>query len=127
VRAGKGDRQTRRAAGERKPQAFGEGLPHQSRRLRPQGHAQRYLLPSLQAAHEHEIGHVGADDEEHERCNHHQDLKPVFILVAHAGDAGAPGAQEQGLVRKSGAIVGVHVSPVRAQPLLELHTHFGLD
>ena len=93
MRAGKGDRQTRRAAGERKPQAFGEGLPHQSRRLRPQGHAQRYLLPSLQAAHEHEIGHVGTNDQKYKPGNHHQDLQPMLVLLPHTGNSGAPGTE----------------------------------
>ena len=126
ARAGKCDRQTRRAAQQREQDAFGEGLPHEPRRSRPQRHAQRYLPPPLHAANEHEIGDVGADDEQHKSGNHHQDLQPVLIFLAHAGDAGASGAQEQGLLGKFRAIVGAHLAPVRAQPLLQLHSHFSL-
>lgn len=50
-------------AEKREQNAFCEGLPYKPRRLRPQRHAQRYLLTPLHAANQHEIGYVGADDE----------------------------------------------------------------
>ena len=50
---------------QREQDAFGEGLPYNPSRLSPQRHAQRGLAPALQAANEHEIGYVGADDEQH--------------------------------------------------------------
>ena len=71
----------RRATKQREQDAFGEGLPHEPRRSRPQRHAQRGLPPPLHAANEHEIGDVGADDEQHKSGNHHQDLKPVLVLL----------------------------------------------
>ena len=127
ARARKCDRQTRRATTQREQEAFREGLPHDPRRSRPQRHAQRCLPPPFHAADEHEIGHVGTDDQQHKSGNHHQDLKPVLVSFAHARDARAPGTQVQGLVGESRAIVGAHLTPVRAQPLLELDPHLGLD
>ena len=41
-----------------------------------------------------------------------KDLKPALVLLAHAGDAGAAGAEVQGLVGKIRAIVGAHLAPV---------------
>jgi hypothetical protein len=126
ARACKCEHHTCRAAQQREHNAFGEGLPHQSRRLRPQCHAQRCLAPPLHAANEHEISQVGANYEEHKCRNHHQNLKPVLVFLAHAGDAGASGAQEKGLLGKFRMIVGAHLTPVRAQPLFEFHAHFSL-
>ncbi len=49
---------------------------------RAQGHAQGYLAPPLHAAHEHEIGDVRADDQQHESGNTHQDQQPLLVLLA---------------------------------------------
>ncbi len=48
-------------------------------------------------------------------------------MFAQTGDAASSRAQEQGLLRKFRAIAGAHLTPVRAQPLLELEPHLGLD
>ena len=50
----------------------------------------------------------------------------MLVFLAHAGDAGASGTQEEGLFGKFRAIVGAHLAPMRAQPLLEFYSHFSL-
>ena len=87
ARARKCERQTRRATTQREQDAFRERQPHDPRGSRPQRHAQRRLPPPFHAADEHEIGDVGTDDQQHESGHHHQDLQPVLVLFAHAGDA----------------------------------------
>ena len=49
----------------------------------------------------------------------------MLILLAHDGDAGSSRAEEEGLFGEFRAIVGAHLAPMRAQPLLELDAHLG--
>jgi hypothetical protein len=85
------------------------------------------VRPALQAANHHEIGHVGTNDEQNKSRGHHQNLKPVLIVLAHAGNTGASGAEIESLLPEFCAIVRAHLTPVRAQPLLEFHPHFCLN
>ena len=61
-----------RAAGERQHHAFDEQLTHQP----PAAGAERYpdgnLPPARAAAHEHEVGHIRAREQQHEAGNRHQ-------------------------------------------------------
>jgi len=59
------DAHTRRAAKQREQDAFRQGLPHNSGSLGTQRHTQRYLSPPLHAADKHEVGNIGADDQQH--------------------------------------------------------------
>ena len=123
ARAGKCERQARRATKQCEQDTFDQRLSDKPRRARPQRHAQRYLPPPFHPANEHESRDVGAGNQQDESGDHHQDLEPVLVLLAHARDARAAGTQVEGLFGKPRSIVG----PVRAQPLLELDPHFSLD
>ena len=74
-----------------------------SRRLRAQRHAQRRLAPPLHAADQHQVGHIRADDQQYKSGHHHQDLEPVLVLFAHAGDTAAARPQVQRLLREDSA------------------------
>ena len=122
-----GNRQAGRATQQREDQAFGERLPHDAHGSRAQCHAEGSLLAALHAANQHQVRHVGANNQQNETGNHHQDFQPVFVIVPHAGDACAPGRKIQRLLSNVRAATRVHLALVRPNPLLQFHAHLGLD
>src|SRR5215472_1029220 len=50
----------------------------------------------------------------------------MLVLLAHTGNARATRPQIQCLLGKSRSIIRAHLTPVRAQPLLELDPHCSL-
>src|SRR5579883_2257589 len=125
--AGIGESESRAAAEKRKQDGFGERLADEARRAGAECHAERDLATFAEAADEHEVGDVGAGDQKHERGNGHQDIEPVFVIPPHVGNACASGAKVQRLPGEFSTFVGLHLTPVGAEPLLQFNTHLGFN
>jgi hypothetical protein len=90
------------AAGEGQNQSLGEHLLQQTRTRRAEADSHADFAPPRRRARELQVGDVGADDEQHQRADSHQDLQQRSDLALRA----APGLDERQRSRRDALIGG---------------------
>ena len=90
-----GNSEAEQAAHTREKNAFGKQLTHSPDALRAKGGANAYLCAAANAAHQQQVGDVGAGDEKNQRSDPLQQLQMVQGLsgIAMASTGGKPNLQ----------------------------------
>jgi hypothetical protein len=82
-----GSAQSRAAGGEQR--AFQQNLPQNAATRRAQGHPNGHFAPLHTGPGQHQVGEVGARDQEHQSGDCQQNLERRIVLVAQITDPGA--------------------------------------
>ncbi len=97
ARAAIGDGETGESAEDGENHAFGESLAHETAAGRAECGTDGGLRLARGGADEHEVGEVGAGDEQDEGGDPHGEVEAVFEVVLHLLDAAAAGREVERL------------------------------
>ena len=101
VRSEIGDGKAEQAADTRKKHTFRQQLAHDAAALRAERRANGQFSLAAHAAHQQEVGNIGAGDEKDERGDPLQQLQVILIPVLHVLDASASGCKDNVGARKN--------------------------
>ena len=127
VRSEIGDGEAEQAAHAREKNAFRKKLAHNTAALRAERGADGKLRAAAHAAHQQQVGDIGAGDEKDQRGDPLQQLQVVLVTVLHVLDTAAAGSEHDMGAGKNllGALIGKCLE--RRKLLLEQRAGLGLE
>ena len=127
ARARVGDRQPGETANAAQQHTFGENLPNDAASAGAQSHAQRNLDPASGAARQHQVGDVGAGNQQHHGRKDHQHLQALArLLLQVLNSAAARREHHVHLGNDRGSAVG-REQRTRVEPLAQRAANLALQ
>ena len=127
VRSEIGDGEAEQAAHTREKNAFRKKLAHDTAALRAKRRADGKLRAAAHAAHQQQVGDIGAGDEKDQRGDPLQQLQVVLVTVLHVLDTAAAGSEHHMGAGENllGALIGKCLE--RGKLLLEQRAGLSLE
>ena len=117
--AGEGERHADDAAEQGEHRAFSEYLRYLTRPRRAEGGLHGGMLAPARRSNQHQVGNVGAGNQQHEARNPHEQLQSGFISVAHRLHARSARREMQSLFRDQAGFTGLQLRIRPQQKLFE--------
>ena len=127
ARSGIGNRQAGKPAEDAQEHALGKDLANNAAAARTQSHAHGHVGAPGGGAGQHQVGDVGAGDEQHDRREDHQHLQAVAHIALQLLDATAAGRDDHMHFGDDGRSTVCGKDRAREEPLTQCDGKFGLQ